>query len=149
MSQVTLATGRAMTIRRLLVCPWFCSFRSERLRWHLDGRQSQFRARLQLWQASDVHVIHSYYWKSSHWSRDIEFHRPSTLIQVHEQPDFSGADDSGNADATAIDACGDKRPQWFLPKPSRATKCGVKTRVAYRVFRDKGDGTLFVCDERL
>ncbi|PYU67967.1 MAG: hypothetical protein DMG49_17310 [Acidobacteria bacterium] len=100
---------------------------------------------------ADVHVIHSYYWKSSHWSTEYRY-----LIALRPSSKFTSGLTSPELmtaaipDATAIDACGDKRPQWFVPKPFMSYEMWVSRRgAAYRVFRDKADGTLFVCDERL
>jgi hypothetical protein len=49
-----------------------------------------------------------------------------------------------------FDACGSKKPEWFLPKAMPNYDAWVpKASSGYRVFRDKIDGRLFVCDERI
>jgi hypothetical protein len=99
----------------------------------------------------DVQVIHSYYWKSPHWTTEYQY-----FIALQPSSKFTNGLTSpvimtaATPDATAIDVCGDKRPQWFLPKPLMSYEMWVsRGEAAYRVFRDKADGTLFVCDEKL
>ena len=99
----------------------------------------------------EVHVIHSYYWKSPHWSSEYQY-----FMALQPSPKFRRGLTSPELmfaaipNATATDACGDKRPAWFLPKPIMSYEMWVsRSRASYRVFRDKADGTLFVCDERL
>jgi len=99
----------------------------------------------------DVQVIHSYYWKSPQWSTEYRY-----FIALRPSSEFMGGLTSAEKmsqaipDATAADSCGDKRPQWFLPKPIMSYEMWVaKHGATYLVFRDKADGTLFVCDERL
>jgi hypothetical protein len=98
----------------------------------------------------DVSIVHSYYWKSSHWSNEYRY-----FIALRAPVRFV----EGLTDATLMTAripdeemvasCGDK-PQWFLPD-SLANYQGwiPKTTNRYRVSRNKADGTLFVCDQRL
>jgi len=53
-------------------------------------------------------------------------------------------------DEKLLDSCGDKRSAWFLPKPIGNYEVWLsKAGGGYRLFRDKADGTLFLCDERL
>jgi hypothetical protein len=53
-------------------------------------------------------------------------------------------------DVKVLNSCGDNRPQWFLPKPLTNYEVWVpKAATGYRVFRDRADGTLFLCDEQL
>jgi hypothetical protein len=55
-------------------------------------------------------------------------------------------------DPTALDSCGDKKPEWFLPKPltnDQAWKPKTKTNDGYGIYRDKGNCTLVVCDQQL
>jgi len=151
MSQVLLVSGRAMTTKRLLV--WSVVFLVLVLNgcggtWVDDSRN--FDRVFGFSRPPDVHVIHSYYWKSPHWSTEYRY-----FIALEPSSKFTNGLTSPELmtaaipDATAIDACGDKRPQWFLPKPLISYEMWMSRSGAYRVFRDKTDGTLFVCDERL
>ncbi len=99
----------------------------------------------------DVHVLHSYYWKSAHWS--VEY---SYFIALKASPKFvtgltsAGLMTAAASDDTVLNSCGHKRPQWFLPKSLTNYEVWVpKAAAGYRVFRDKAEGTLFLCDERL
>jgi hypothetical protein len=152
MSRVVLASGRAMTTKRLLI--WSVILLVLVLNgcggtWVDDSRN--FERVFGFSKPHDVDVIHSYYWKSPHWSTEYRY-----FIALQPSSKFTSGlttpelMTSAIPDATAIDACGDKRPQWFLPKPLMSYEMWVSRRgAAYRVFRDKADGTLFVCDERL
>jgi hypothetical protein len=54
------------------------------------------------------------------------------------------------AGLTSSDRCGVERPKWSLPKPLRDYDAWVSKEYAgYRVFRDRADGALFLCDQRL
>jgi len=131
MSQVTLATGRAMTIRRLLVLSvvlLVLVLNGCGGTWMDDSRN--FERVFGFGKPPDVHVIHSYYWKSSHWSREYRY-----FIVLQPSSKFTSSLTSPELmtqampDATAIDACGDKRPQWFLPKPLTSYEMWVSRRV--------------------
>jgi hypothetical protein len=95
----------------------------------------------------DVTVIHSYYWKSPHWTVEYRYYIALacprkfgdglTDLMTHATPDQAN-----------IDSCGEK-PEWFLPKLLSSYEAWIpKTDTGYRVFRDKEDSTLFVCDQR-
>jgi hypothetical protein len=98
----------------------------------------------------DVSVIHSYYWKSSHWSVEYRY-----FIALQASPKFaSGLTSTENMtavrpDKALVDACGGNPPEWFLPKPLTSYEAWLPKATGYRVFRDKEEGTLFVCEERL
>lgn len=99
----------------------------------------------------DVEVIHSIYWKSAHWSVEYCY-----FIALRASPKFfAGLTATKLMTAVAPDKavsneCGDKPPQWFMPKPLNSYEAWVpKAGAGYRVFRDMDDGTLFLCDERL
>jgi len=99
----------------------------------------------------DVDVLHSYYWKSPHWSVEYRY-----FIALRVSPGFVAGLTSaqlmipGVPDGTALNSCGDKPPQWFLPKsPGNYEVWVPKTATGYRVFRDNADGVLYLCDERL
>jgi hypothetical protein len=99
----------------------------------------------------DVEVLHSYYWKSPHWT--VEY---SYFISLRPSPKFVTGLTSPELmtsvppDAEVLSSCGDKPPQWFLPKSLINYEVWIpKAASGYRVFRDKADGTLFLCDERL
>jgi hypothetical protein len=98
-----------------------------------------------------VEVLHSYYWKSSHWTTEYSY-----FIALRASQKFvtgltsAKLMDQASLTGTAIGSCGNERPSWFLPKSITAYEAWVpKGGGDYRVFRDKGDGTLFVCDTRL
>ena len=99
----------------------------------------------------DVDVLHSYYWKSPHWSTEYRY-----FIALKAPPKFTSGVTSAALmasvapDRNVLNSCGDKPPQWFLPKSLTNYEAWVpRAAVGYRVFRDKSDGTLFLCDERL
>jgi hypothetical protein len=98
----------------------------------------------------NVIVLHSYYWKSSHWSAEYRY-----FIALRVPAQF--VDGLTHArlmtlrtpDETMVNSCGDK-PPWFLPGSLTNYEAWTpRSADRYRVFRDKADGTLFVCDERL
>lgn len=98
----------------------------------------------------DVQVLHSYYWKSPHWT--VEY---SYFISLEASPKFVTGLTSPELmtsvppDAKVLNSCGDKPPHWFLPKSPTDYEVWIpKAAAGYRVFRDKADGTLFLCDER-
>jgi len=152
MSHVALARESAMTKKQLLV--WSAVLLVLVLSgcggtWVDDGRN--FDRAFGFGKPPDVQVIHSYYWKSAHWSTEYRYFitlKPSSKFTTGlTSPELMRG---AIPDAAAIDVCGDKRPQWFLPKPVMSYEMWVsRSGAAYRVFRDKTDGTLFVCDERL
>ena len=99
---------------------------------------------------TDVRIIHSYYWKSSHWSAEYRY-----FIALRASSKFvEGLTDArlmspSVPDEATVAFCGDK-PQWFLPRTLSDYEGWIpKSEDRYRVFRDKTDGTLFVCDQRL
>jgi hypothetical protein len=99
----------------------------------------------------DVEVLHSYYWQSPHWSVEYNY-----FISLKASPRFATGLTSAERmtsvlpDGTVLSSCGDKRPQWFLPKSLTDYEVWIpRAATGYRVFRDKADGTLFLCDERL
>lgn len=102
-------------------------------------------------QPPDVRVVHSYYWKSPHWSTEYRY-----FIAIHASSKFSiGLTSSEVATAVApdtavLDRCGSDRPQWFLPKALEHYEMWIpKAAGDYRMFRDKANGVLFVCDQQL
>src|SRR5260370_15229119 len=99
----------------------------------------------------DVKVIHSYYWKSPHWTVEyryyIELEAPAKFANNLTAPELMTPTAVG---AIGEGACLGSKPQWFLPKPAINYEAWTPKQVAgYRIFRDKNDGRLFVCDERL
>ena len=97
-----------------------------------------------------VRMLHSYYWKSPHWSTEYSY-----FIAVQASSKFVAGLTSNELmtgvkpDPKMLETCG-TRPPWFLPKPLASYEAWLpKTQMGYRVFRDRSDGTLFVCDERL
>jgi hypothetical protein len=102
-------------------------------------------------QPGDVKVVHSYYWKSPHWTTEYRY-----FIALQASPEFiSGLTAHGEmiavqADSKLLDSCSGTHPEWFLPKPMGSYEAWLpNAQVGYRVFRDRSDGILFLCDERL
>jgi len=102
-------------------------------------------------QPDDVKVLHSYYWKSPHWTVEYKY-----FIVLQPSEKFSAALMAPQLvtavapDKNLADSCGDERPSWFLAKPITNYDAWVsKAGGSYRLFRDKTDGTLSLCDERL
>lgn len=98
----------------------------------------------------DVTVLHSYYWKSRHWSTEYRY-----FIAVQPSPKFVSGLTSGELmiptkpEPSLLESCG-SRPLWFLPKPPESYDAWLpKRQMGYRAFRDRTDGTLFVCDQQL
>jgi len=66
----------------------------------------------------EVKVLHSYYWKSPHWSVEYRY-----FISLQASPKFVDGLTSSELmtvvvpDSAVLDICGDERPKWFLPKP--------------------------------
>jgi hypothetical protein len=98
----------------------------------------------------DVTVVHSYYWKSSHWSTEYRYFialRPP--LRFVERLTDAKLMTPESPDEAMVSSCGD-RPQWFLTEPLTNYQAWIpKSDDRYRVFRDKTDGTVFVCDQRL
>lgn len=99
----------------------------------------------------DVTVLHSYYWKSAHWTTEYRYY-----IALRGSRKFAdGLTDQSlmtpvSRDPAKIESCGSDKPNWFLPKTLSNYKAWIpKTDAGYRVFVDKEDGSLFVCDQRL
>lgn len=99
----------------------------------------------------EVKVLHSYYWKSPHWSVEYRY-----FIALQASSKFVAGLTSSElmtavaSDRAVLDGCGVERPKWFLPKPLGNYDVWVpKEAAGYRVFRDRADGALFLCDQRL
>jgi hypothetical protein len=100
---------------------------------------------------NDVQVQHSFYWKSNHWGTEYRYYiafRSSTKFS-------SGLTDAMLMDrivpdSTARNNCGDNPPSWFVSRPiSQYDMWKPRSDEAYRIFQDKDDGIIYVCDERL
>jgi hypothetical protein len=99
---------------------------------------------------NDVGMVHSYYWKSSHWSTEYRY-----FIALRAPLKFvEGLTDTrlmtpATPNDEMLSSCGEK-PQWFLPRPLNNYQAWIpKSDDGYRLFWDKADSTLFVCDQRL
>jgi hypothetical protein len=99
----------------------------------------------------EVKVLHSYYWKSPHWSVEYRY-----FISLQASAKFVDGLTSSELmtvvvpDSAVLDICGGERPKWFLPKSLGNYDVWVPRAAAgYRVFRDRADGALFLCDQRL
>ena len=99
----------------------------------------------------DVKVIHSFYWKSPHWSVEyIYFIVLQAPAKFGDGLTSSGVMTKVESGRALLKSCGDKRPQWFLPKSITDYEAWLpKGTAEYRVYRDRADGTLFLCDQRL
>jgi hypothetical protein len=98
----------------------------------------------------DVIVVHSYYWKSTHWSTEYRY-----FIALRAPLKFvDGLTDAKlmtprTPDEAMVASCGDK-PPWFVAEPLTNYQAWVpKSQNRYRVFHNKADGTLYVCDQQL
>jgi hypothetical protein len=98
----------------------------------------------------DVTVVHSYYWKSSHWSTEYRyFIALRAPLRFVERLTDAKLMTPKSPDEAMVSSCGD-RPQWFLTEPLTNYEAWIpKSDDRYRVFRDKTDGIVFVCDQRL
>ncbi len=100
----------------------------------------------------DVVVVHSYYWRSPHWSYEFEyfFHIKSNdalkhqlltaneLVQVY----------TNNAEQYGPH-CFNEKPAWFIPKPADTYEhwaYRTDSNSNFRVFIDKENGDLFLTD---
>lgn len=104
---------------------------------------------------NDVQVIHSYYWKSPHWTTEYRYFVAMKAAQKFTSA-LTSAELMKSVPPSDVDVtgCGSERPSWFLPKSLTdyemwVPKSAEPSHFTYRVFRDKADGTLFVCDQRL
>lgn len=99
----------------------------------------------------DVQVLHSYYWKSSHWSTEYRYYISlRTSSEFTKRLTAAELMNQSVADLSVSDTCGGNRPSWFVPKSLDKYDMWVpKESFGYRVFQDKDDGTLYVCDEQL
>ncbi len=98
----------------------------------------------------DVSIVHSDYWKSSHWSTEYRY-----FTALRAPLKFVGGITDARVmiprtpEETMAASCGDK-PQWFLPGSLANYQVWIPKRDdRYLVFRNKSDGTLFVCGQRL
>ncbi|HEY1528523.1 MAG TPA: hypothetical protein VGH51_20035 [Candidatus Angelobacter sp.] len=102
---------------------------------------------------AEVQVIHSYYWKSPHWTVEYRYYMEIDASQgFFDKLTASQVMDSSTAQIAAQAPCSTNRekPSWFLPKPLNEYLAWIpKTKSDYRIFRDKADGRVFVCDMRL
>ena len=100
---------------------------------------------------NDVQVVHSYYWKSPHWSTEYQYY-----IALHTSTRFASGLTAAQLmspavpDKDALAQCGSSLPPWFVSKPLSHYEMWVpKNTFQYRVFQDKDDSTIYVCDEQL
>ena len=100
---------------------------------------------------NDVQVLHSYYWKSPHWSTEYQYY-----IALRTSASFANGLTATQLvspaipDANALEQCGGNPPQWFVSKPFSHYEMWIpKNSYRYRVFRDKDDNTIYACDEQL
>ncbi len=113
--------------------------------------ESNFKRIFGFDKPEDVQVQHSYYWKSAHWSSEFRYY-----IALRGSTRFANGLTAAQVmnpaipDTGALEGCGDNPPQWFVSKPlSHYEMWTPKNLSRFRVFRDKDDGTIYVCDEQL
>jgi hypothetical protein len=96
----------------------------------------------------DVQVTHSYYWKSPHWSTEYRY-----FIELSASKGFTDGLTSVKLmvpvapDSGSLNSCGSTHPSWFLPKS--VTSYDAWYPKSAEGYRDKIEGALFLCDERL
>jgi hypothetical protein len=102
---------------------------------------------------TELQVIQSYYWKSAHWTVEyryyVEMDAPAEFFNKLTAMQLM---DSSTSEIAAQAPCltSNHKPSWFLPKTLNDYQAWVpKANSDYRVFRDKADGKIFVCDMRL
>jgi len=100
---------------------------------------------------SDVQVLHSYYWKSPHWTTEYRYfiavRGPAKFANGLTAPQFW---DPATPDKRSLETCGGDPPAWFMSKPLDRYKMWMpKDSKTYRVFQDKDDLTFYACDEQL
>jgi hypothetical protein len=117
--------------------------------WVDDG--GNFKRVFGFGRPDDVRVVHSYYWKSPHFFAEYSY-----FIALQASQKFSSGLTAAQLmtpappDSALLESCGHKRPPWFLPKSLGSYDAWLpNAKAGYRVFRDKSDGTLFVCDQQL
>lgn len=103
-------------------------------------------------QPADVQVIRSHFWRSAHWSYEYRYFialkpNESFLSQLTGPAQMTPTSPSKHL----LEACWPEPPAWFLPKPISDYDAWipVAAEAQYRVFRDRDNGTVFVCDMQL
>jgi hypothetical protein len=99
----------------------------------------------------NVNVIHSWYWRSSHWSYEYEFYIETDSNKQILESFISKADLVQIEDPTKVptyELFPDDKPKWFVPKP--LDKYEVWTGNGFfKLFIDKETGHLYWCDSQL
>ncbi len=117
-----------------------------------DDDRGNFKRVFGFDRPADVQVLHSFYWKSPHWTTEyryfIALHAPATFIRNLTDPLLM---QPGTLTGDAATACGSNPPSWFLPPPMTRYRMWVshKEEDTYRVFLDPSTNTVYACDQRL
>jgi hypothetical protein len=113
--------------------------------------ESNFKRIFGFDKPNDVQILHSYYWKSPHWSTEYQYY-----IALRSSNSFTSGLTAAQLmspavpDKDALARCGGNLPPWFVSKPLSHYQMWIaKSSARYRVFRDQDDNTLYVCDELL
>lgn len=106
----------------------------------------------------NVNVIHSWYWRSSHWSYEYEFYIETDSNKQILESFISKSDLVQIEDPTKVpiyDLYPSDKPKWFVPKPLDKYEVwtgnwkGKAYREYFKLFIDKETGHLYWCDSQL
>jgi len=105
-----------------------------------------------------INVIHSWYWRSGHWSYEYEFYIETDSSKQVLESFFSNGDLIQYEDPNKVPTYSlypDDKPKWFVPKPLdkyevwTGTWNGKVFREYFKLFIDKETGHLYWCDSQL
>jgi hypothetical protein len=142
--------SRTRAIFKWVVLPLMLEFVACGGTWVDDS--GNFKRIFGLAKPDDVQVIHSYYWKSAHWTTEYRYY-----IELKASSEFIAGITSTSLMRRADprfdnkpEECSVDKPLWFLPKPLTNYEAWLPSGgKGYRVFRDRTSNELFVCDELL
>lgn len=96
---------------------------------------------------ADVVVVHSYYWRSPHWSWEGGYY-----FEIAPNPEFLRELLSQNRLQAVETAPTFEAPEWFAPKPLSAYRIWAyedEPRGNFRVLVDQETGTVFLSDHQV
>jgi hypothetical protein len=96
----------------------------------------------------EVTVLHSYYWKSSHWTTEyryfISLKASAMFVNGLTSPQLMTHAES------SVKVSGDDVPAWFLTRTLDHYEMWTSiNQSGYHIFRDKDDGKIFVYDSQI
>ena len=104
-------------------------------------------------QPSDVKVVHSWYWRSPHFTYEFEYFfelSPNEALRKHivGSGNILKIDPSVSTDRDRAVRFFNSKPTWFLPKPIESYDIwGAKAaQENFRIFIDRSTGELFLTD---